>query len=109
MVDGLDEFSACACHGAQARGLTIIRRTHARPPAIGGAAGLDGPMSTFDEVLYSETNGRFRGTGVLTLQSGQWQLEHYAMSFLIFNENWDEVIELTKRTKVLKESGKKIE
>ncbi len=50
-------------------------------------------VAWFDEVLYSETNGRIRGTGVLTRQSGQWKLEHYAMSFLIFNENWDEVIE----------------
>ena len=62
-------------------------------------------VAWFDEVLYSETNGRIRGTGVLTRQSGQWKLQHYAMSFLIFNENWDEVIELTKRTKVLKENG----
>ena len=59
----------------------------------------------FDEVLYSEKNGRLRGTGVLTLRFGEWKLEHYAMSFLIFNENWDEVIELTKRTRVLKEGG----
>ena len=66
-------------------------------------------VAWFDEVLYSETNGRFRGTGVLTRQSGQWRLEHYAMSFLIFNENWDEVIELTNRTRVLKESGEKTE
>ena len=62
-------------------------------------------VAWFDEVLYSQTNGRIRGTGVLTRQSGQWKLEHYAMSFLIFNENWDEVIELTKRTKALKEGG----
>jgi len=62
-------------------------------------------VAWFDEVLYSETNGRIRGTGVLTQTSGQWKLEHYAMSFLIFNENWDEVIELTRKTKVLKESG----
>ena len=62
-------------------------------------------IAWFDEVLYSERNGRFRGTGVLTRQSGQWQLEHYAMSFLILNENWDEVIELTKTTKALKDSG----
>jgi hypothetical protein len=32
-------------------------------------------------------------------------LEHYAMSFLIYDENWNEVIELTKRTKALKENG----
>ena len=56
-------------------------------------------VAWFDEVLYSETNGRFRGTGVLTRQSGKWQLEHYAMSFLILNENWEEVIELTRKTK----------
>ena len=62
-------------------------------------------VAWFDEVLYSETNGRLRGTGVLTRQSGRWMLEHYAMSFLILNENWDEVIELTKSTKALKESG----
>ena len=62
-------------------------------------------VAWFDEVLYSETSGRIRGTGVLTRQSGRWKLEHYAMSFLIFNENWEEVIELTKKTKALKESG----
>lgn len=60
-------------------------------------------VAWFDEVLYSETNGRFRGTGVLTRQSGKWQLEHYAMSFLILNENWDEVIELTRNTRALKD------
>jgi hypothetical protein len=62
-------------------------------------------VAWFDEVLFSETNGRIRGTGVLTLSSGQWKIEHYAMSFLIFNENWDEVIELTKKTRELKESA----
>jgi hypothetical protein len=62
-------------------------------------------VAWFDEVLFSETNGRIRGTGVLTKTSDQWKLEHYAMSFLIFNENWDEVIELTRKTKALKESG----
>ncbi len=62
-------------------------------------------VAWFDEVLYSETNGRLRGTGVLSRQSGEWKIEHYAMSFLILNENWDEVIELTKKTMVLKESG----
>jgi hypothetical protein len=54
-------------------------------------------------------NGRFRGTGVLTRQSGKWKLEHYVMSFLILNENWDEVIELTRRTKALKDGGQSTE
>ena len=55
-------------------------------------------MAWFDEVLFSEQNGRFRGTGVLRLQDGEWKIAHYAMSFLILNENWEEVIELTKKT-----------
>ena len=56
-------------------------------------------IAWFDEVLFSEQNGRFRGTGVLTLQDGRWKIAHYAMSFLILNENWDEIIELTRRTR----------
>lgn len=68
-----------------------------------------GDVAWFDEVLYSKANGHFRGTGVLTQQSGKWKLEHYAMSFLILNENWDEVIELTKVTKTRKESGQATE
>jgi hypothetical protein len=62
-------------------------------------------VAWFDEVVFSETYGRYRGTGVLTLRSGQWKLEHYAMSFLILNENWEEVAELTRKTKALKENG----
>ncbi len=56
-------------------------------------------IAWFDEVLFSEQNGRFRGTGVLTLQNGQWKIDHYAMSFLILNEIWNQVIDLTKETK----------
>ena len=55
-------------------------------------------VAWFDEVVFSETNGRFRGTGVLVLERGQWKIAHYAMSFLVYNEDWEEVIELTKRT-----------
>ena len=57
----------------------------------------------FDEVIFSEPNGRFRGTGVLSRQDGEWKIAHYAMSFLIFNENWDDVIELTRKTRERKE------
>ncbi len=56
-------------------------------------------IAWFDEVLFSEPNGRFRGTGVLTLQDDSWKIAHYAMSFLILNENWNEVIDLTRKTK----------
>ena len=56
-------------------------------------------IAWFDEVVFSEKNGRFRGTGVLTLQNGSWKIAHYAMSFLVLNENWEEVVELTRKTK----------
>lgn len=54
-------------------------------------------LAWFDEVLFSEANGRFRGTGVVSLQDGTWKIEHYAMSFLVFNEVWPEVIELNNK------------
>jgi len=56
-------------------------------------------IAWFDEVVFSESNGRFRGTGVLTRQNGTWKIAHYAMSFLVLNENWEEVVELTRKTK----------
>ena len=65
----------------------------------------DGDVAWFDEVVFSETNGRFRGTGVLLLQDGEWRIAHYAMSFLIFNENWPEVVELTRKTRAMKEAA----
>jgi hypothetical protein len=40
-----------------------------------------GEIAWFDEIVFSETNGRFRGTGALTRQDGQWKIAHYAMSF----------------------------
>ena len=64
-----------------------------------------GDVAWFDEVVYSETNGRFRGTGVLVKQAGDWKIAHYAMSFLVFNENWQDVIELTKKTRAEKEGN----
>ena len=64
-----------------------------------------GNVAWFDEVVYSETNGRFRGTGVLVKQDGTWKIAHYAMSFLIFNENWQDVVELTQKTRVEKEAN----
>ncbi len=63
-----------------------------------------GDVAWFDEVIFSEQNGRFRGTGVLTRQGGQWKIAHYAMSFLVFNENWKDVVELTKKTMDAKEN-----
>ena len=62
-------------------------------------------VAWFDEVVFSESNGRFRGTGVLVREDGAWQIAHYAMSFLVFNENWQEVIELTRKTREMKEAS----
>lgn len=58
----------------------------------------DADIAWFDEVVYSETTGRFRGTGVLIQIDGQWKIAHYAMSFLVFNENWEDVVKLSKQT-----------
>ncbi len=62
-----------------------------------------GDVAWFDEVVFSDTNGRFRGTGILVQQDGEWKIAHYAMSFLIFNEDWPDVIELSKKTRAMKE------
>ena len=65
----------------------------------------DGNTAWFDEVVFSERNGRFRGTGVVVRDGDDWKIAHYAMSFLVFNENWEEVVELTKRTAAEKEAN----
>ena len=66
-----------------------------------------GDVAWFDEVVFSEANGRFRGTGVLVKQAGTWKIAHYAMSFLIFNENWQDVVELTRTTRTEKEANQR--
>jgi len=58
-----------------------------------------GDIAWFDEVTFSETSGRFRGTGVVVRENGTWKIAHYAMSFLVLNENWNEVIEMTRKTR----------
>ena len=66
-----------------------------------------GNVAWFDEVVFSDTNGRFRGTGVLEKQDGAWKIAHYAMSFLVFNENWQDVVEMTRKTRAEKEAGER--
>ena len=63
-----------------------------------------GNIAWFDEVIFSETSGRFRGTGVVVRENGKWKIAHYAMSFLVFNENWQDVIELSKQTSAMKKN-----
>jgi len=64
-----------------------------------------GDVAWFDEVVLSEANGRFRGTGVLVRHDNGWKIAHYAMSFLIYNEDWPAVIELTKKTRASKQAN----
>ena len=59
----------------------------------------DGDTAWFDEVIVSSADARFRGTGVLLKTDGQWKIAHYAMSFLVLNEIWDDVIQLNKQTR----------
>ena len=84
----LDDFHDAAAHGNKERYLS-----HLTEHAV--YIGTDEWERWPKHPDFSEyVDGRCRGTGILTRQSGKWQLEHYAMSFLILNENWDEVIEL---------------
>ena len=64
-----------------------------------------GQIGWFDEVVLSEQHGRFRGTGVVVREDGGWKIAHYALSFLIFNEDWEAVVERTKKTRAAKEAN----
>ena len=67
--------------------------------------GPGGQFAWFDEVVLSEQHGRFRGTGVLVREDDGWKIAHYALSFLIFNEDWEAVVERTQKTRAAKEAG----
>ncbi|MEM6707207.1 MAG: nuclear transport factor 2 family protein [Pseudomonadota bacterium] len=58
------------------------------------AFSANGRVAWFDEVVVHERYGRFRGTGVLTRGVNGWKIAHYALSFLVPNEHWDQVTEL---------------
>ena len=49
----------------------------------------------FDEVLDTWM-GDCRSTGVLSINNGQWQLEHYQLSVTIDNELMPQFLEITK-------------
>ncbi|MFT2091957.1 nuclear transport factor 2 family protein [Paraglaciecola sp. 2405UD69-4] len=57
----------------------------------------DSNTAWFDEITVSEKWGRFRGTGVVIKQQGEWKIAHYAMSFLVPNEVWEQVSELSTK------------
>ncbi|MEP0354633.1 nuclear transport factor 2 family protein [Paraglaciecola sp.] len=65
----------------------------------------DSNTAWFDEITVSEKWGRFRGTGVVVKQNGHWKIAHYAMSFLVPNEAWEKISELS--TKAFSDREKK--
>ncbi len=55
----------------------------------------DGTVAWFDEISISNSNGgHFRGSGVLEKINGEWKISQYVLSFLVYNEIWEEVLEL---------------
>lgn len=66
---------------------------------------LDGKTAWIDEITESEKWGKFRGTGVLIKEDEGWRIAHYAMSFLVPNEVWEQVSEISK--KAFDQRGKK--
>ena len=55
----------------------------------------DGSVAWFDETSISNGNGGyFRGSGVLEKIEDEWKIAQYVLSFLVYNELWEEVLEL---------------
>ena len=55
----------------------------------------DGTVAWFDEISISNSNdGHFRGSGVLEKIDGEWKIAQYVLSFIVYNELWEEVNEL---------------
>jgi len=50
-----------------------------------------GDVAWFDEKLDSASYGAARGSGVLLMRGGQWQIAHYVLSFPIPNDLAKEV------------------
>ena len=57
----------------------------------------DNKTAWFDEITMSKKWGRFRGTGVVVKQHGHWKIAHYALSFLVPNEAWENVSTLSTK------------
>ena len=56
-----------------------------------------GDTAWFDEIMVSEKWGRFRGTGVLVQQSGEWKLAHYSLTALVPNEEFEAVSKIATK------------
>ena len=61
-------------------------------------------LAWFDEITVSQKWGRFRGTGVVVKQQGEWKIAHYSMSVLVANEAFFDIADINK--KAFKERAK---
>ncbi|MEO0437803.1 MAG: nuclear transport factor 2 family protein [Pseudomonadota bacterium] len=55
--------------------------------------GPKGTFAWFDELMISERWGRFRGTGVVLKEQGNWKIAHYSLTILIPNESFAAISE----------------
>jgi hypothetical protein len=56
-----------------------------------------GETAWFEEDLETANLGPARGSGVLTLQGGQWRIEQYVLSITVPNEKFKSVKELLEK------------
>lgn len=56
-----------------------------------------GKVAWFDEIMVSQRWGRFRGTGVLLLDEGNWKIAHYSLTVLVPNESFEAVSDVASK------------
>jgi hypothetical protein len=126
IVSELDDFHAAAAHADEARyfghfaqgGVFLgtdaterwdvaAFRDYAHPHFAKGKASsfrgvnrhvtVRGETAWFEEDLETANLGPARGSGVLTLQGGQWKIEQYVLSITVPNEKFKSVKELLEK------------
>lgn len=77
----VDEFRGFAePYFAKGRGWTYTATERHIALAFGGQ------VAWFDEILWNETYGVCRGTGVLVIENGAWRIAQYHLTFPIPND-----------------------
>lgn len=65
----------------------------------------DGNVAWFDETSISNNSGaHLRGSGVVEKINGKWKISHYVLSVLVYNELWEDVMELITTERERRES-----
>jgi len=78
---------------SQGKGWTYV------PSSRSITVAADGRTAWFDERLENEWYGECRGTGVLQLREGEWNIEQYNLSIPIQNELDGEVVARIRDTR----------